>query len=124
MAFSSALVDRAVRIRKGTDGTRVEGTTNYVDEESASIKVRLDITAAAERIDEGHAVVEPGPSLLVYKRDLEGNYLDWKATDRIRVTSQQLGTDTWEIAGEPVPLRKKRRIIGWQLPLKRVEENY
>jgi hypothetical protein len=123
MGFQGALVDRAVRIRKGTDGTRVEGSTIYSDVESASIKVRLDLSAASERLEDGRAVTEPGPSLLVYRRDLEGNYLDWRATDRIRVVSSELGTDTWEISGDPVPLRKKRRVIGWQLPLKRVEEN-
>jgi hypothetical protein len=123
MGLRTALVDRAVRLRKAKTGKRVEGTTVYEDAESDPIRVRLEISAAAEQSEGGVVVTEPTPNLLVFKRDLEGNYLTWKATDRLRVTSQQLGEDIYEIDGEPVPLRRKRRVIGWQLRLRRVEEN-
>lgn len=123
MSFRGALVDRAVRIRKASTGTRVEGTTIFAPVNSAPIRVRLDIKAAGEQLADGRVLTEPTPTLLVFKRDLEGNYLDWKATDRILVTSQQLGQHEYEVQGEPVPLRRKRRVMGWELTLRRTEEN-
>jgi len=123
MGFRGALVDRAVRLRKTSTGTRVEGTTIYTATESASIRVRLDVKAAGEELADGRMLTEPTPTLLVYKRDLQGNYLDWRATDRLLVTSAQLGEHEYEVQGEPVPLRRKRRIMGWELTLRRTEEN-
>lgn len=123
MSFRGALVDRAVRIRKGSTGKRVEGTTVFAPQTSAPIKVRLDIRQAGEELTDGRVLTEPTPMLLVFKRDLEGNKLDWKATDRLLVTSRELGEHEYEVQNEPVPLRRKRRIMGWELTLRRTEEN-
>lgn len=123
MGFRGALVDRAVRIRKSSTGRRVEGTTIFEPNESAEIRVRLDIKAAGEELADGRILTEPTPVLLVFRRDMDGTYLDWKASDRILVTSTQLGEHEYEVQGEPVPMRRKRRVLGWELTLRRTEEN-
>ncbi len=123
MGFRGALVDRAVRIRKSSTGRRVEGTTIFEPNESAEIRVRLDIKAAGEELADGRILTEPTPVLLVFRRDMDGTYLDWKASDRILVTSAQLGEHEYEVQGEPVPMRRKRRVLGWELTLRRTEEN-
>lgn len=123
MGFRGALVDRAVRIRKSSTGRRVEGTTIFEPNESASIRVRLDVKAAGEELADGRVLTEPTPVLLVFRRDMDGTSLDWKASDRILVTSAQLGVHEYEVQGEPVPMRRKRRVLGWELTLRRTEEN-
>jgi len=123
MGLRSALVDTAYRIRKGPTSRRVEGTTEFRTVESEPIRVRLNIQQAGERTDDGRVLTEPQPSLLVYRKDIMGEELDWRATDRIRVESEQLGTHEYEVSGDPQPIRKKRRVIGWTLTLRRTEEN-
>lgn len=117
------LVDRAYRIRKGATSQRVEGSTVFTAQESEPIKVRLTVQQAGERTEDGRVLTEPQPTLLVYKKDLLGEEIDWKATDRIRVESAELGVHEFEISGDPQPIRKKRRVIGWTLNLRRTEEN-
>ena len=123
MGLRSVLVDRAYRIRKGATSKRVEGSTVFNSQESEAIRVRLSVQQAGERADNGRVLTEPQPTLLVYKKDLLGEELDWRATDRIRVESVELGTHEFEVSGDPQPIRKKRRIIGWTLNLRRTEEN-
>lgn len=123
MGLRAALVDRAYRIRKEPRSKRVEGSTVFVSGESEAVRARLSVTAAGERTEDGRVLTEPQPTLIVYKRDLIGRELDWKATDRIRVESRELGNHEFEVQGDPQPMRKKRSIIGWQITLRRTEEN-
>lgn len=123
MGLRSALVDRAYRIRKSPKSKRVEGSTVFQATESEAVRARLSITAAGERTEDGRVLTEPQPTLIVYKKDVVGDMLDWKATDRILVESNELGTHEFEVQGEPQPMRKKRSIIGWQINLRRTEEN-
>lgn len=122
MGLRAALVDTAYRIRKSPTGEKVEGTTVFAPGESEAIPARLTLSTAAERTEDGRVLTEPQPTLLVYRRDLLGQELDWKASDRIRVESEQLGDHDFEIQGEPQPMRKKRRIIGWSITLRRTDE--
>lgn len=123
MGLRAALVDRAYRVRKGATSKRVEGSTIFTAQESEAIKARLSIQQAGERTEDGRVLTEPQPTLIIYKRDTLGEELDWKATDRIRVESRELGTHEYEVSGDPQPMRKKRSIIGWTLTLRRTEEN-
>lgn len=123
MGLRAALVDRAYRIRKQPRSKRVEGSTVFQSGESEAVRARLSITAAGERTEDGRVLTEPQPTLIVYKRDMVGQVMDWKATDRIRVESRELGTHEFEVQGEPQPMRKKRSVIGWQIALRRTEEN-
>lgn len=123
MGLRAALVDTAYRIRQSPTGDKVEGTTVFTPSESEAIPARLTLNTAGERTEDGRVLTEPQPTLLVYKRDLLGEELDWKATDRIKVESRELGDHEFEIQGEPQPMRKKRRIIGWSITLRRTDEH-
>jgi hypothetical protein len=45
-----------------------------------------------------------------------------RASDEIEVASLELGDALWRVNGDPVPIRKKRRVIGWTVPLSRLNE--
>lgn len=122
MGIRIAMVDRIVQIRKETTGQRVEGTTRYTEVESPLIKCRFDIVAAGETLEDGRVVTEPTPTAMVYKKDLEGNAVLWKSSDRCRIISKQLGTFNMEVNGAPSAIRKKKTLLGWQLVLHRTDE--
>lgn len=123
MALRAALVDRAIQIIKEPTATKVEGSTRFVNVEKSPIRVRLQITAAGEQLADGRVLTEPTPTLLTDRRRKDGTLPEWRSSQRVRVISKQLGTQEWEINGEPTPLRAKRRIKGWELVLRRTEEN-
>lgn len=122
MALATAMVDRAYRLRKEASPQRIEGSTVYTSVESPPIRCRLTLNQAAERSEDGRAVTEPTPTLITLIKDTSGGAVDWRASDRVRVESVALGTDTYFVDGEPEPMRKKRRVIGWSLRLRRVDE--
>lgn len=122
MSVRSALVDRAYRLRKQPDRRRVEGTTIYAQVESEPVRARLTLNAAQERPEDGRVMTEPAPTLIVLRRDERGEPLDWRQSDRVRVVSRELGEAVYEVSGEPQPMRKRRSILGYQLPVRRVEE--
>lgn len=126
MAYRGALVDRAhiLRKRKGT-GRKVNGYT--VQDETSPVegpefRARLEMNTSIENERDGRTSADPRPSLMTDFRDSDGNPLEFRISDRIRVVSRQLGTAVWEVDGMPDPIRKKRRVIGWDVPIHRVEE--
>lgn len=122
MALATGLVDRAYRLRKEASPQKVEGTTVYQSVESPSIRCRLTLNQAGERTEDGRALTEPTPTLITLVKDTAGGEVDWRPSDRVRVESVALGNDLYMVDGEPEPMRRKRRIIGWSLRLRRVDE--
>ena len=122
MALGSALVDRAVQLRKAGAPLKVEGRTIHSTATSPPFKCRLDVVSAEEQTRDERTATQPRPMLLCGLKDLEGAALDFKQSDRLRVESRELGTDIWELDAEPKPMRRKRRLIGWELSLHRVVE--
>lgn len=124
MAFGSALVDKARLVRQTTSGTKVEGTTQYVDHEGEWFKARLELPNAPEgQVNPSRKRVVVKPTLLTKTRDLAGEPIEFRASDRIEVESKQFGNTLWEAAGDPQPLRKRRTLLGWQLEMRRVDDN-
>lgn len=124
MALGSALVDRA-RIYRKAAAVKVENRTIFAQLTLAWFRCRLDLRESPEQ-PEGESRVKRAvktPQLLVGARDLEGKAIDIRATDRLEVVSPQLGTAYWEVTSDPEPLRKKRRVIGYQVTLRRLEEH-
>jgi len=122
MALGSALVDRAYILRKQADGRKVEGTTVFAPSESPVIRARLTLNQPGERREDGRVFTEPTPTLLLLRNDAEGNPVEIKASDRLRVESEQLGTHNYEVQGDVQPGRKRRRVICWTATLKRLDE--
>lgn len=125
MSLNAVLVDRARRLVDTPYGAKVEGSTQFTTVAEAWFKCRLTIQGSPETDDpQGarrrvptHATVLAGP------RDLEHGTLTLLATDRLEVSSKQLGRAIWNITEDPAPLRKKRKLIGWTATIVRVEEH-
>lgn len=123
MALGAALVDKARIIRQQSIGFKVEGSTQYVDTEGAWFKARLELPSSPESETKvNRKRVTQKPTLLFKTKDLDGKVIEMRASDRVEVESHQLGTATWEVAGDPLPLRKRRALLGWQAELRRVND--
>lgn len=123
MALGAVLVDRARRLRTEPAPVKVEGSTSFVEIHSPWFKARLTLPANPETVDPGGHMRTPlRPSLLFGVKDTTGDAVEIAAADRIEVDSPQLGKAIWEVSGEPEPLRKKRRVLGYQVALTRVED--
>jgi hypothetical protein len=62
------------------------------------------------------------PTLLVGVKDTAGVPLVLKHTDRVEVDSPFQGRAVWQVQAEPEPLRKRRRVIGYQVAVQRLED--
>lgn len=123
MALRAALVDRAFIQRRRADAVRVEGRTLSSLTESAEIRARLGTTRAAETLEDGRKLVIKRPTLLLDIKDKAKLRVVPRQSDRVRVVSKELGEAIWEIDGAPQPIRKKRRVIGWEMTIAKVEED-
>lgn len=124
MAYRSPLVDRGQIQRKVQSTKKVGGRKVPTDSPSLGpmFRVRLQLPNTTERIRNGQSTAVPRPQLMTDRKDRQGNLLEFRISDKILVTSRQLGTALWEVDGEPEVIRKKRRVIGWLLPVAKVDE--
>lgn len=125
MSLNSALVDRARRLVDTPTPVKVEGTTQFQTLTYPWFKVRLTLSPAPESDDPQAArrrVPRPA-TLLVGRKDADGNPTVINADDRLEVDSKQLGRAIYQVTGDGEPIRKKRKQIGWTATLVRVEEH-
>lgn len=123
MGLRSVLVDRARTVRRAPTPLKVEGRTAFADVKGEWFRARLDLRGYPQTRDPGsRAKTIKTPSLMFATKDLVGGAIEVRATDRIEVRSVQLGDATWEVTGSPEPWRKKRLVIGYQVPVRRVDE--
>jgi hypothetical protein len=125
VSLNTALVDRARRLIDTPTPVRVEGTTQFQTLHSPWFKVRLTLEAAPESDDPqaAHRRVPRPATLLVGLKDVDHNLVEINADDKLEVDSKQLGRAIYQITGDGQPIRKKRKLIGWQATLTRVEEH-
>lgn len=124
MALTSALVDWAAVVTKLPSGERVEGRTVRSDVESPQFKCRIDVNSMTDQPDPatGVPVVTRTTNLLYGTHDITGQPVLLDAGKRVRVVSTSLSMDElWDVAGDPQPIRKRRRVIGYQVELRHVE---
>lgn len=123
MGLNAALVDRARVVERRAAGARVEGRTLYGETRGAWFRCRLtlpstrEVQAAATRMPQAN--IEP--TLLVGDRDEAGDPVTLTIAQRVEVDSPELGEALWEVVTEPEPLRKKRRVLGYQATVRRIE---
>lgn len=127
MGLRSALVDRARIVRKEASGPRVLGTTAVVPVGGSWFRCRLDIPMGAENTTEegiggGRRSATKRPTLMYDVRDEDGGTVELSFTDKVEIDSPQLGLATWRASATPRPIRKKRKVIGWEVSLERVVE--
>jgi hypothetical protein len=123
MGLNAALVDRARIIRQQTTGKKIEGTTIYEDVEQPWFRVRLTEAEAPEgSYDPRQKRVTRSAALLVARKDVAHNLVEIRASDRLEIRSRELGEGIWEVTAAPGPIRKKRRVIGWEAAVNQVDD--
>lgn len=125
MALGAALVDRARIHRRTSAAFKVEGRTQFSTVTGPWFRCRLDLRARPQEREAGSQeprVVER-PTLMTGVRDVDGREIDLMSTDRVEVRSPELGNAFFAVTADPTPMRKKRRVIGWEVALTRVEEH-
>lgn len=123
MALGSAMVDRARIIRRAPSPVKIEGRTQMTTVRGAWFRCRLNLRSDSQSQGPGdNPRTTRRPTLMLLPLDIEGRAVDLRHTDKVEVDSPELGLNLWEVDGEPEPLRKKRRVIGYEVPVKRVEQ--
>jgi hypothetical protein len=123
VALAGALVDRGRVVRRESTGRKVEGTTQMAPTHGPWFRARLFLQDAPERSEQGDrkkAVAMPRVMFLV--TDVGGVAVDVNAEDQLEIASPELGTAVWRVTAQPAPIRKKRRVIGWEVGIERVLE--
>jgi hypothetical protein len=123
VGLNAALVDQARTVERLAAGRRVEGRTIYGTSTGAWFRCRLQLPPAGERTGDtaGVRAVQREPTLMLGVKDTQGEPLALRNNMRVEVNSRELGRSTWDVVGDPEPMRKKRRVIGFVATLRRVE---
>lgn len=124
MGLSSVLVDRGrvltfeALMRQLPDGTRVpirvEGTTQREWVYGQWFDCRIASGPSPETPDAsgGRVRTADSTSLIFSLDDDDGNRVELHADTRVQVVSDELGTDVYEVTGEPALWRKKQDLVG------------
>ena len=126
MSLNAALKDRARLVTRAAEPGRVEGKTVASPAiDSAWFKCRLELPEAGFTPGPGdRRRVVSAPTLMFGLRDAEGQPVVMLARrHKVEVESVAQGrAGLWEVKGDPAPIRKKRRVIGWSVTLSKVED--
>jgi hypothetical protein len=116
-------VDHGRLLIKEPSAGRVEGRTTFEPVAGTWFRCRLFYEGAPDQMDgqAAHWKAVPTPQILTTMRDDAGQRLDFHDDYRVQIRSN-LGNHVWRLSGEPEPIRKKRRVIGWLLTVERVIE--
>lgn len=124
MSLNSVLVDKARIIEKKKAGRVVDGETLYADVSGPWFKVRIQLGSEGESIDGAteERSVHRTPSMMVALRNEDGENVILTVEDRLEVVSANLPqvNTVWDVISDPQPMRKKRRVLGWNVTLHRV----
>jgi hypothetical protein len=125
MGLRSALVDRARLVERVASPVRINKRTTFTNVTEPWFKARLQMPSAPETAEAagGKTRNEVRPSMLFDWRDSEGNAVVLTTEKVVEVDSKELGRFYFRPDADPEPLRKKRRVIGFEVPLRRVEEH-
>lgn len=123
MGLSSALVDRATPVTREPVGAKVEGRTVRSSVEGVEFKCRLDFGSMGDTTDPavGSPMVSRVATMLFAFRDVNGDPVTIDAGMRVRIVSRSLGIDElFDVAGDPEPIRKKKKMLAWQVEIRHV----
>jgi hypothetical protein len=134
MALARALVDRARRVyeQQAPQNWTEEGPP-MVEKHGPWFRCRLTEHQPSEQVPSGRGVytfLEGDAELLFGTTDLEGGSLrspdgefeGFDVDDQVQVESADLGTRLWQVHTGAEPIRKRRRVIGYRVGLRRVED--
>lgn len=119
MGLKSVLVDQCVIVRRGATGPKVAGQTPMGDVLSVPFKGRVDDPSPQELRRDQIQFIEytRSATLMTSIKDTANVLLDIKASDKVRVLTGPYAGD-YEVMGQPEPIRKKRKMIGWEIRLR------
>jgi hypothetical protein len=121
VGLRAVLVDEARARRPVGQPERVDGTTITSPATLEWVRVRVDLGAGPrERPADQAPRTRRSPSLMCLP-DPAGE-CPFRPPDVVEVRSAQLGRFRMKVTGAATPIRKKRRVIGWTVPLERVVE--
>lgn len=125
MGLRSALVDRARIIRPHGTATKVEGSTVFTTVVGPWFRVRLEPALAQEGTAPGDfKTVTKSPVILMDTVDENGAPVGLTNEDRLEINAPRFGPNQiWLVIQDPEPIAKKRRVIGYQVQLQRVEKH-
>jgi hypothetical protein len=122
VSLRSALVDRATLLVTVDAGPPVEGRPRTAEVESTPFRCRFE-EVGGRRKDPGTGRMVQTPEIMYALRDMKGKPIPpLAATDRIIIRSKAFPERTYQVSGDPEPMRGKSRIIGWTVPLSRVSD--
>jgi hypothetical protein len=102
---------------------KVEGETQMTWQQSGTwFACRIDEPEAAEADDAAHGRVrtDQHPTLIYDLEDDAGDPVVLTADSKVEVVSEELGTHTFEVVGQPTRYRKKQDLIAGQVGIKRM----
>lgn len=124
MAITAILVDRARTVGNASTGERIEGTTRVVRVEGTWFRCRLFLEGAPESASFGHQRTVAAPQIIYAKRDTLGQPIELTADMRLEVESVELqSTGVWELTEDPLPLRRRRSVLGHLVTARRADEH-
>lgn len=85
-------------------------------------RARLTIGSRPRSSEGNRSRVASNPTLLYKAFDANGEPITLSSEDTVEVESAEYGSAVYRLAGEPQPMRKRRSVIGFEAPLKRVEQ--
>lgn len=119
-------MDRARVISREPSSVKVEGRTQYAAVTREWFRCRVQLPPLPVRSGPGTSGAkrtEKKPSLMFDIKDLRGDPVTVTFQDRLEVKSVEQGMDTvvFELDSDPQPIRKKRKVIGYEATMKRVD---
>lgn len=121
MGLRAVLVDEARVRRPVGQPERVDGTTITIAATSEWLDVRVDLGAGPrERPADQPPRTRRSPTMMCLL-DPAGQ-CPFRPPDVADVRSKELGEFRVKVTGAATPMRKKRRVIGWVVPVERIVE--
>lgn len=124
MGLGSALVDRARAIRHEQSAQKIDGRTQQLGQTTGPwFRCRFEQAARPRSKDGNRTRAASNPTIMCGPRDENGDPVSITVQDEIEVEAEEVdpASGRFRVAGDPEPIRKKRTLIGWSIPLKRVE---
>jgi hypothetical protein len=128
MALRGALVDTARMVAQEETTVKVEGTTQFQTVTHPWFRCRVWQQTLPRRTDvqNGGTVADRQPQMMYDIRDEDGDPVVLTIRDKVEVRSKEQAIDTliFELDGDPAPIRKKRKVIGYEVTVKKIEAHH
>lgn len=123
MGLRSALVDRARVLGTAQTNYRVQGMTIVEPTIGPWFRCRLTLPEASADTSQKRARTVRHPTLLYGTTDSAKQPIVLTTDERVEVDSPELGRAIWLVESDPAPLRKKRKVLGYETHLKLTDEH-